>query len=124
MVVNKRTKQILSTDFSQGKTHDFQLFKDANLRYLKNHKILADSGYLGINHIFPKAEIPKKNTKKRKLNREEKRQNRELSSERILVENVIGAVKKFRILSEKYRNRRKRFNLRSNLISAIYNFEL
>ncbi|MBT7069454.1 MAG: IS5/IS1182 family transposase, partial [Anaerolineae bacterium] len=30
----------------------------------------------------------------------------------------------FRILSERYRNRRKRFGLRFNLIASLYNFEL
>jgi hypothetical protein len=30
----------------------------------------------------------------------------------------------FRILGERYRNRRKRFGLRFNLIAAIINFEL
>ncbi|MDD5468302.1 MAG: IS5/IS1182 family transposase, partial [Anaerolineales bacterium] len=29
-----------------------------------------------------------------------------------------------KILSERYRNRRKRFSLRFNLIAAIYNLEL
>jgi len=29
----------------------------------------------------------------------------------------------FRILSGRYRNRRKRFGLRCNLIAALYNFE-
>ncbi|MGH9945233.1 MAG: IS5/IS1182 family transposase, partial [Pyrinomonadaceae bacterium] len=29
-----------------------------------------------------------------------------------------------RILAERYRNRRKRFSLRFNLIAGIYNFEL
>jgi len=43
---------------------------------------------------------------------------------RILAEHVIGKLKVFRILSERYRNRRKRFGLRFNLIAAIYNFEL
>ena len=31
---------------------------------------------------------------------------------------------RFKIISEKYRNRRKRFSLRFNLIAAIYNLEL
>ncbi|MDM8565218.1 IS5/IS1182 family transposase, partial [Candidatus Halobeggiatoa sp. HSG11] len=30
----------------------------------------------------------------------------------------------FRILKERYRNRRKRFSLRFNLIAAIHNLEL
>ncbi|SPR09173.1 hypothetical protein [Orientia tsutsugamushi] len=33
-------------------------------------------------------------------------------------------VKEFKIIADKYRNRRKRLTLRFNLISGIYNFEL
>ena len=47
-----------------------------------------------------------------------------LSSERVINENVIGMLKRFKIISERYRNRRKRFGLRFNLIAAIYNMEL
>ncbi|HEY2811248.1 MAG TPA: IS5/IS1182 family transposase, partial [Rhabdochlamydiaceae bacterium] len=38
--------------------------------------------------------------------------------------NVIGSLKRFKILSDRYRNRRKRFTLRFNLIAGIYNLEL
>jgi hypothetical protein len=54
----------------------------------------------------------------------EKLRNREISSKRVLVENVIGSIKRFRILSERYKNRRKRFGLRFSLIAGIHNFEL
>jgi len=33
-------------------------------------------------------------------------------------------MKRFKILSDRYRNRRKRFGLRLNLIAGIYNYEL
>ena len=48
-----------------------------------------------------------------------------LSDETILeyVEHVIRFVKRFRILSECYRNRRKRFALRFSLIAGICNFD-
>ncbi|SPR11584.1 IS5 family transposase ISOt6 [Orientia tsutsugamushi] len=39
-------------------------------------------------------------------------------------ENVIGMLKRFKIIANKYRNMRKRLGLRFNLISGIYNFEL
>jgi hypothetical protein len=68
--------------------------------------------------------MPKKNTKKRPLNKEEKNYNHNLSSQRVLNENVIGVLKRFKIIADKYRNRRKRFGLRFNLICGIYNFEL
>jgi len=50
--------------------------------------------------------------------------NREISSERVGNEHAIGFIKRFKILSERYRNRRKRFGLRFNLIAGICNFEL
>lgn len=66
----------------------------------------------------------KKKPRKGKLTKQEKRYNRKLSSERVSVENVLGWLKRFRILSERYRNRRRRFGLRFNLIAGIYNYEL
>jgi hypothetical protein len=54
----------------------------------------------------------------------DRRANRELASRRIDCEHVIGKLKVFRILMERYRNRRRRVGLRVNLIAAIYNFEL
>jgi hypothetical protein len=68
--------------------------------------------------------LPKKKTKKNPLTKEDKKKNRELSSERVLNENVIGMIKRFKIVSDRYRNRRKRFGLRFNLIAGIYNFEV
>lgn len=68
--------------------------------------------------------LPKKRSKKNPLTNIDKQNNRELASMRVLNENVIGVVKRFRIIAEKYRNRRSRFNLRFNIIAGIYNYEL
>ena len=58
------------------------------------------------------------------LTKEDKKKNHELASERVVNENVIGMIKRFKIISDKYRNRGKRFGLRFNLIAGIYNIEL
>lgn len=84
----------------------------------------TDSGYQGIQKLHAKSDLPKKKTKKKQLSKEDKKYNRQLSSDRALNENVIGKLKRFRIISDKYRNRRKRFGLRFNLIAGIYNYEL
>lgn len=68
--------------------------------------------------------MPKKRSKKNPLTKMDKNKNRELSSERVLNENVIGMLKRFKIIADRYRNRRKRFGLRFNLIAGIYNWEL
>lgn len=122
--MNKKNSQILAVNFSNGKKHDFKLFKEINLRIGKKTQVLADMGYLGIKQIIRNSKIPHKNSKKHKLNKQQKQENKEISRKRIVVENVIGSVKRFRILSERYRNRRKRFGLRFSLIAGIHNFEL
>ncbi|KIC71791.1 hypothetical protein DB44_CY00020 [Candidatus Protochlamydia amoebophila] len=65
-----------------------------------------------------------KKSKKNSLTKEDKRRNTVLAKERVLVENVIGMLKRFKIISNRYRNRRKRFGLRVNLLAGLYNYEL
>ena len=65
-----------------------------------------------------------KKRKKKPLSKADKKQNHILSDSRVVIENVIREVKIFRIVAEKYRNRRKRFGLRFNLMAAIYNFNI
>ena len=87
-------------------------------------KCEADTGYQGIAKIHANVEIPKKRSKKNPLTQEDKQRNKRISSERVVVENIIRAVKIFRIIAEKYRNRRRKFGLRFNLIAAIHNLNL
>jgi len=58
------------------------------------------------------------------FSKEDKQYNHAVSSKRIFVEHVIGKLKRFKIISDRYRNRRHRFGLRFNLIASIYNYEL
>ena len=124
MIVNKKTEEILATDFCQGSQHDFKLFKDSRSGIAPTTCKLADTGYQGIAQIHENCRTPTKKTKLHPLTKEQKASNRALSRERKRVENVICRLKVFRILSERYRNRRKRFPIRFNLIAAICNMEL
>ena len=74
--------------------------------------------------LHSNTDIPKKKTKKQPLSEEDKKGNRNISSQRVLIENIIRELKIFRIVAEKYRNRRKRFGIRVNMIAAIYNRSL
>ena len=124
MVVDKGGKGILCTAGCEGKRNDFKLLKDSKVRFKKGTCVLADSGYQGIAELHANALIPHKKPKCGKLTQPQKHYNRTLSSERVYVENVLGWLKRFRILSERYRNRRRRFGLRFNLIAGLYNYEL
>ncbi len=100
------------------------MFKESKTHLHPEVTLKADSGYQGIGKLHKKSELPHKGSKKRPLTPEQKAYNRSVSSERVLAEHVIGKLKIFRILAERYRNRRKRFGLRVNLIAGIVNYEL
>ena len=94
------------------------------MRLGKSVKLRADLGYWGLQTESPQVILPLKNSKLHQLTKAEKKLNRELASKRIRIENVIRRLKIFRILSERYRHRRKRFSLRFNLIAGLHNYEL
>ena len=83
----------------------------------------ADTGYQGLAQIHVNSRLPKKRSKYHSLSNLERKHNREISKNRIFVEHAIRFLKRFRILSERYRNRRKRFALRFSLIAGICNFD-
>jgi hypothetical protein len=100
------------------------LFKESKTKVNPCIKVITDNGYQGIQKLHSQSELPKKRSQKNPLTKEDKKKNQELASERVANENVIGMMKRFKIIADKYRNRRKRFGLRFNLIAAVYNIEL
>lgn len=124
IVVDPKSEKIVCTDFTHGRMHDFRLFKESKIHIHPNTRALTDTGYLGIHKIHENSLQPKKRSKKKPLTWDDKINNRKVSSDRVFCENVLARLKKFRILSERYRNRRRRFGLRFNLVSGVHNFEL
>jgi DDE superfamily endonuclease len=122
--MDKKSCKIICTAFSNGKRHDFRLFKESKTHIHPDINALTDSAYLGLQKLHAKTQMPKKKSKKKPLTKEDKKNNAMLSSERVINENVIGLLKRFKIIADRYRNRRKRFCLRFNLIAGIYNWEL
>jgi hypothetical protein len=122
--VDKKSRKILCTAFSEGKTHDFALFKNSKLPLARSIQLWADLGYLGIKKFHVQSTLPKKKSKLQPLSKQDKKDNREIARQRVLNEHVFAFLKRFRIISERYRNRRKRFSLRFNLIAGFYNAEL
>ena len=87
-------------------------------------KAVVDTGYQGLQRRHANTAIPKKRRKKNPLSASDKARNRDISSKRVPCENVIAMLKRFKIIADRYRNRRRRFGLRFFLITAIYNMEL
>lgn len=114
----------MATAFCHGSKHDFQLFKDNACEFSEHLRFLADAGYQGLMEFHENSQTPFKKSKYHLLTKREKLSNRSLARKRIVIEHIFRKLKVFRILSERYRNRRKRFSLRFNLIAAVYNLEL
>lgn len=124
IVANKQTAEIVCTALGRGEVHDFNLYKQSKTHIQSETEALTDKGYLGIQKLHKRSRHPKKRTKKNPLTKQEKRDNKEINSERIVVEHINRKIKIFKIMTERYRNRRRRFGLRINLICAIINYEL
>lgn len=121
VVIETQSLRVICTAHGTGKEHDFKLFKRSKVKPIESIEVLADKGYQGIDKIHGSSYIPIKKSKKKALSDCEKEYNRELAKHRIYVEHVIRAIKIFRILAQPYRNRRRRFGLRFNLIAGLYN---
>jgi len=124
VVVNGATRQVICTAHARGPVHDFALYGRSKVEPHESLELLGDSGYQGVQKLHAKSRTPQKKPRKSELTEEQKQSNRELAQRRVVVEHVIRSLKIFRILAERYRNRRKRFRLRFNLIAGLHNYEL
>ncbi len=124
LLVEFETGQIIATAVTCGKTHDFKLLKGSRLPFVPSQLCLADHGYQGFAKRHLGACTPTKKPRNQPLPKADKQHNRALARLRVRVEHVIGHFKIFGIFSGRYRNRRKRFGLRLNLIAGLLNYEL
>jgi len=124
IIVDKVSRKIICTAFANGKTHDFALFKASGVRIVPEIQAKVDTGYIGIKKLHENSQLPVKRSKYHKLTPAEKQYNHQISSQRVTNEHTIGFLKRFKILAERYRNRRKRYALRVNLLAGLCNFDL
>lgn len=123
-MVDQANGKIICTSHGKGREHDFRIFKNSQVKLREDIECLGDKGYQGIQKLHNNSRIPAKKPRGGQLTDEDKKRNRELAKIRVLGEHINRKLKVFKILSLTYRNRRKRFSLRFNLIAALYNYEL
>lgn len=123
-VIDLDTLQVCCVANDAGRKHDYKLFIDSKVRFHPGIETLQDSGYQGITQFHTNSSLPLKKPRGGQLTKEDKLFNRNLARRRIVIEHVNRRLKVFRILSHRYRNRRKRFGLRCHLIAGIYNYDL
>ncbi|MDZ7955377.1 IS5 family transposase [Nostoc sp. DedQUE09] len=123
-VIDLETLQVICVVNDSGRRHDFKLFIHSKVRFHPDTESLEDSGYQGIAKFHANSRTPRKQPRRGKLTKEDKQFNRGLARRRVAVEHVNRRLKIFRIFSQRYRNRRKRFALRCHLIPSVYNYNI
>ena len=124
ILINGQSGEVICVHEAKGAVHDFELFKRSGLRINPDILLVADKGYQGICGLHAFSVIPFKKPHKGKLSDLQRRFNRNLSKYRIFIEHVNRAIKRFKILQYRYRNKQRKHLLRISLICGIYNFEL
>jgi IS5 family transposase len=89
-------------------------------------QVSLDRGYEGAEKRYPNNKIykPKRAQRNHPLSLFEKLYNHIINKTRILVEHVIGRLKKFRILSDLYRNRRSAHAGYLAVVAGLINFRV
>ena len=114
VIFNASLKQIVSIQIEIGRKHDLRIARKHIKELLIYPCITVDLAYKEFHQIKSKLLIPIKKTKNISLPKIAKQINKEISRRRIAIEHINCQLKPFRILTERYRNRRKRFGLRMN----------
>jgi len=122
LIITKRGRIVDISPPHPGSIHDFAIFKKEPPPP-KNSRLFVDSGYQGIDKIHEESEFPFKATKNKPLDKEEKEYNHALSKIRVKVENILAQIKIFKIMSDRYRNKRKRYGVKFNIIAGIVNMK-
>ena len=92
-----------------GQKHNYNIYKKNHPKLPKGVMSMFDLGFLGVEKDFPeqKSSMPIKKEKNCELSSQQKEYNRNHSRKRIVIEHAICRLKKYRIMSNVFRNRQK-----------------
>jgi len=127
VVVNDQGKILEISKTYPGSVHDYDVLKREKTpeHIPKESKTYMDRGYTGVKKKYPNGNFSlpvKRNRWKRKLTRSEKIHNTKHAKKRVIVEHVLAKMKKYRLLSDVFRNEVKAYNKDFKNIAALINF--
>ena len=120
IIITEQGRIASVSDDAPGTVHDIAL-RRRGPPLPENARGHADSGYQGYQEDFPSLDIPYKKSKKKPLTKDERAYNHALSRFRVRVEHAIARLKRFRILSDRFRYPRKSHAAKFSIIAGIAN---
>ena len=126
LMVNSQGLIIHKTGHKKGKRHDYGIYKKNRPVISKEVVNVFDLGYLGVEKDFPdqKSSLPNRKKRNQDLSLEEKECNQNHSRKRIVIEHTICRLKKYRIMGDIFRNRLRKYNRVSDIVSGLVNYRI
>lgn len=118
---------VYKTKYKQrGRRHDYRIYKENRPDLPKNVTSMFDLGFLGVEKDYPeqKSLLPIKKEKDHELTKVQKEYNRNHSAKRIVVEHTICKLKKYRIMSDVFRNKLGKYDRISDIVSGLVNYRI
>ncbi|MDR1343150.1 MAG: transposase family protein [Prevotellaceae bacterium] len=108
-----------------GHVHDKKIADEQPLSFPAGITLWQDTGFLGHTPKNVTVKIPTKKPKGKELSEAQKKENKGISSFRILVEHAIGGVKRCRIVKDRFRCHKFGFDDMVMLIACgLHNFRI
>lgn len=129
VITDKRRRVGFLSKTEGGRQHDFTMLKEhAPPKFVPTNILLRmDLGFKGYHAQFPDHNIsmPERKPRIKELSRTKVRQNARKSRMRVLVEHAIGGVKRFRITTDVFRNKREGAGDKAMLLPCgLWNYHL
>jgi len=126
--VNQMGLIIYKTKHKQrGRRHDYRIYKKNHPELPNEVTSIFDLGFLGVEKDHPKqkSSLPIKKEKGcYELTTQEKEYNRNHSAKRIVIEHTICRIKKYRIMNDVFRNRLRKYDKVSDIVSGLVNYRI
>src|SRR6476660_332456 len=125
-MVNNHGIIIHKVNHKKGRRHDYDIYKENHPLTPKQVVNVVDLGYLDIEKDFPQqlSSIPHRKKRNMRLSPEQKEYNQDHSQKRIIIEHTIYRLKKYRILSDIFRNKLRKYNQISDIVSGLVNYRI
>jgi hypothetical protein len=110
----------------RGRKHDYKVYKKNHPKLPKDVLSMFDLGFLGVEKDFPEqlSSLPIKKEKNYELTEVQKEYNENHSAKRIVIEHAICRIKKYRIMNDVFRNRLRKYNKVSDIVSGLVNYRI
>ena len=126
-MVNNRGYILHKVGYKKGRKHDYDIYKNNHTITPKQVVNVIDLGYLGVETDFPEqlSALPCKRKRNQILSQEEIDYNKLHSKKRIIViEHTISRMKKYRIMSDIFRNKLRKHNNVSDIVAGLVNYRI